>query len=241
MRRAFPVTSCVAVAGSLVVSSTATAAAPLGDPAPRGTVAALQAQTVARTQPDRAAPALTTVSRRRPLTKTRTRLPVLARTRDDLGATWLRVMLPGRPNGRTGWIRARGTTPGFTSWRVVVITSSRQVRAYYDGKLIRTFRAVVGAAATPTPTGRFFIEESIRLGGDEVGAPYALALSARSTVLQRFAGGPGQIALHGTNNVGGVLGTAASHGCLRLSARAITWLATRLRPGTRVTVLRRPA
>lgn len=78
----------------------------------------------------------------------------------------------------------------------------------------------------------------MRLGQREVGAPYALALSARSNVLQEFAGGPGQVALHGTSNVGGVLGTAASHGCIRLASQAITWLATRLSPGTTVTITR---
>ena len=76
----------------------------------------------------------------------------------------------------------------------------------------------------------------MRLSPGGVGAPYALALSARSDVLQEFDGGPGQIALHGTDNVGGVLGTAASHGCMRLDTASITWLATRLGPGTPVTI-----
>lgn len=181
------------------------------------------------------------VSRHRPLTGTTTTLPVITRVLDERGATWLRVMLPGRPNGRTGWIRAHGTTRGFVPWRIVVTLSSREVRAYHDGRLMRTFQGVVGARRTPTPTGRFFVEESVRLGTGEVGAPYALALSARSTVLQRFAGGPGQIALHGMDNVGGVVGTAASHGCVRLGTQAIRWLAARMRPGTRVTVRHRPS
>lgn len=72
----------------------------------------------------------------------------------------------------------------------------------------------------------------------DVGAPYALALSARSEVLQEFAGGPGQIAIHGTNNVGGVLGSAASHGCVRLDTKAISWLAARIGPGVPVTITR---
>ncbi len=71
-----------------------------------------------------------------------------------------------------------------------------------------------------------------------VGAPFALALSARSTVYQEFAGGPGQIALHGLGNVGGTPGTAVSHGCVRLDARAMTWLVRRIGPGVPVTVTR---
>ena len=73
----------------------------------------------------------------------------------------------------------------------------------HRGRTVRTFRAVIGARSTPTPKGRFFVEENVRLGSSRVGAPYALALSARSGVLQQFAGGPGQIALHGLGNVGG--------------------------------------
>jgi lipoprotein-anchoring transpeptidase ErfK/SrfK len=95
---------------------------------------------------------------------------------------------------------------------------------------------VVGKPSTPTPVGRFFVEETLQLNDQAVGAPYALALSARSNVLQEFDGGPGQIALHGTNNVGGILGTAASHGCIRLATSAVTWLAFRTGPGTPVTI-----
>ncbi len=70
-----------------------------------------------------------------------------------------------------------------------------------------------------------------------VGGPYALALSARSYVLQEFAGGPGQIAVHGVWNVGGTMGTAASHGCVRLDTAAITWIGQRIGPGVPVTIV----
>jgi lipoprotein-anchoring transpeptidase ErfK/SrfK len=69
------------------------------------------------------------------------------------------------------------------------------------------------------------------------GAPFALATSARSSVLQEFDGGPGQIALHGRGHVGGRLGTAVSHGCVRLDNRAIAWLAARIAPGVPVTIV----
>jgi lipoprotein-anchoring transpeptidase ErfK/SrfK len=101
---------------------------------------------------------------------------------------------------------------------------------------VRVFRAVVGKPSTPTPLGEFFVEESIALRATDVGAPFALALSARSNVLQEFDGGPGQIALHGLANVGGVLGSAASHGCIRVSNQAVRWLATNIAPGIPVTI-----
>ena len=152
--------------------------------------------------------------------------------------TWLRVELPGRPNEHRGWIVAAGTRSTTTPWQLRVDVGERRVSAVRGGRVVRRFPAIVGTASTPTPVGDFFVEENVRLSAWMAGAPYALALSARSEVLQEFAGGPGQIALHGRGNVGGVLGTAASHGCIRLDDTAIAWLARRILPGTPVTVTR---
>lgn len=176
------------------------------------------------------------VQARRPITETRTVLPVLGHATSRDGARWLRVRLPGRPNGRTGWINRRATRSYWTSWHLVVNTSSRQVIAYRYNRRARAFKAVVGKPSTPTPIGEFFVEESIKLSARAVGAPFALALSARSNVFQEFAGGPGQIALHGLNNVGGTLGTAVSHGCVRLDTAAMRWLVARIGPGVPVTI-----
>ena len=164
-------------------------------------------------------------------------LPVLELRAGRDGTTWLRVMLPGRPNGRTGWISSRFTKVARTSWRLRVDLSQRRVTVLRAGEQVRTFRAVIGSPSTPTPAGRFFVEETIRFRRDQVGAPYALALSARSAVLEQFAGGPGQIGIHGLGNVGGVPGTAASHGCMRLRDGPIRWLAARMGPGVPVTIV----
>jgi len=51
-----------------------------------------------------------------------------------------------------------------------------------------------------------------------------------------FDGGPGQIAIHGRDRLGGTLGQAQSHGCVRLASSAISWLAARIGPGTPVTI-----
>jgi lipoprotein-anchoring transpeptidase ErfK/SrfK len=177
------------------------------------------------------------VERLRPITEGRTVLPVLARRTDRRGAAWLRVRLPGRPNDATGWIRKARTAQSATTWHLVVDLSARRVTVYRQGRAVRSFAAVVGARSTPTPRGRHFVEETVLLRPGDVGAPYALALSARSHVLQQFAGGPGQIALHGLRNVGGRLGTAASHGCVRLDDASISWLGRRIGPGVPVTVV----
>jgi lipoprotein-anchoring transpeptidase ErfK/SrfK len=177
------------------------------------------------------------VSALRPLTGVRTVLPVLGRAKSPGGKAWVRVRLPGRPNGHTGWIAARQTRRAATGWRLVLDLSARRITVHRDGHVARRFRAVVGASSTPTPRGRFFVEEALAISG-QVGGPFALATSARSNVLQEFEGGPGQIAIHGTDHLAGALGSAASHGCIRLSPPAITWLAYRVGAGVPLTVVR---
>lgn len=214
---------------------TPVAAAP---PVPAGSqpLAVLTRAGRAHARPDQQSRVVDRVDQRRPITGVPTVLPVLAQRTDEDGRTWLRVVLPGRPNGHRGWIAGDGVRRTATPWRLHIDVSARRVTAVRGGHTVRRFPAIVGTRATPTPYGRFFVEENVRLGSTLAGAPYALALSARSPVLQEFAGGPGQIALHGMDNVGGVLGTAASHGCVRLSGGAITWLARRIPTGTPVTI-----
>lgn len=176
---------------------------------------------------------------RRPLTGARTILPVLATREDTAGRQWLRVAVPGRPNGHSGWIGTHATSMARTQWRVMVQLRRRRVSVLRRGRVVRVFKAIVGAPETPTPTGRFFVEESVALERGDAGAPIALALSARSNVLHQFAGGPGQIAIHGRGGVGGELGTAVSHGCIRLDRSSISWLAQHIGAGTRVSVVHR--
>jgi lipoprotein-anchoring transpeptidase ErfK/SrfK len=172
----------------------------------------------------------------RPITGERTTLPVIGASRDAQGIRWLEVMLPGRPNGSTGWIAAEGTRRLTTPWRLIVHLGARRVLVYLDGKLLRSFGAVVGKPSTPTPPGAYFVEETLRMDAAEPGGPFALALSARSDALREFEGGPGQIALHGRDGLGGTLGRAESHGCMRLASASIDWLAERIGPGVPVRI-----
>jgi lipoprotein-anchoring transpeptidase ErfK/SrfK len=203
---------------------------------PTQTLADLLRAHEAFSKPNRHSAPVGIVRGRRPITGERTVLPVIGKPVRHSGLSWLHVRLPGRPNGRTGWIIKRATLHAVTSWHIVVRTSSRRILVYRRSRRVRVFKAIVGKPSTPTPRGQFFVEESVRLSRHSVGAPFALALSARSNVLQEFAGGPGQIALHGRENIGGVLGTAVSHGCVRLADRAIRWLSRRIGPGVPVTI-----
>jgi lipoprotein-anchoring transpeptidase ErfK/SrfK len=202
---------------------------------PRQQLVVLFAPHTVRQDPTRLSAKVRVIAPRRPITGEQTVLPVLGRATSG-GQRWLRVEVPGRPNGRTGWILRAGTQQRSTNWHVLVDLAQRKVLIYRLGRLIREFSAVVGKPSTPTPQGRFFVEEAVALPAGAVGAPFALALSARSNVLQQFDGGPGQIALHGLANVGGIPGTAVSHGCVRLTTAAMAWLVARIGPGVPVTI-----
>jgi lipoprotein-anchoring transpeptidase ErfK/SrfK len=172
----------------------------------------------------------------RPITGERTVLPVVATTTDYHGERWLDVRLPGRPNSHTGWIEENIVSLTVTNWQIVVHLSTRQVVVFAGGHVARTFLVVVGKPSTPTPTGQFFVEETVPLGPQGSGAPFALALSARSNALAQFDGGPGQVALHGIANIGGTPGTAVSHGCVRLTTADVSWLGAHISSGVPVTI-----
>ena len=232
-RRAAGPSAAAFIATLGVVAGPAHGAAPRVPPS-QDLVVLLQDR-VARAGPYASAPRIRSVAARRPLTRVRTVLPVIGAA--NASNDWVRVALPGRPNGREGWIRTEGTRFTSTEWHITLRLSTRRVTAYRDGAVVRRFRAVIGAPSTPTPSGRFFVEEALATPG-HAGGPFALATSARSNVLQEFAGGPGQIALHGTAGLAGAPGSAVSHGCIRLSTRAITWLARRIGGGVPLTVTR---
>jgi lipoprotein-anchoring transpeptidase ErfK/SrfK len=191
---------------------------------------------VAHSAPAAASRQVAFVRDRRPITGERTTLPVIGHSTAPDARVWLEVMLPGRPDGSTGWIAKAGTRELVTGWRILVDLGARRVTVYHDGRRARAFQAVVGKPSTPTPTGQFFVEETVQMAPGEADGPFALALSARSNVLQEFEGGPGQIGIHGRQGLGGTLGRAESHGCVRLATASIVWLAVRIGPGTPVKI-----
>jgi lipoprotein-anchoring transpeptidase ErfK/SrfK len=166
-----------------------------------------------------------------PLSHQRLSLPVLRRR-----GRWLQVLLPGRPNGHAGWIDRRRAKTWTTPWRVVVKTESKRLFVLRRGRIVHSFPVVVGRSSTPTPRGRFYVEEALVLPPHSLGAPYAYALSARSDVYQEFDGGPGQIAIHGTYGIGGTPGRAESHGCIRATSSTLAWLIRRFGTGTPVDI-----
>lgn len=82
---------------------------------------------------------------------------------------------------------------------------------------------VVGKPSTPTPAGLFSILGVWRGDPAEFSGAWILTLTAHSDVLRQFEGGNGRVAIHGRGGAGLLdpLGSAASHGCIRLANRAI--------------------
>lgn len=130
-------------------------------------------------------------------------------------ATWYQVELPMRPNGTTGYVRAREVELARVTTRIVVDLSRKRVTLFRGGREVLSSIAAIGAPATPTPTGRYYVNQ--RLIPAEAGGPYgpgAVGISAFSPVLTGWVQG-GPIAIHGTNEPWSI-GHAVSNGCVRL-------------------------
>jgi hypothetical protein len=152
-------------------------------------------------------------------------------------ATWLHVELPLRPNGITGWVRAGDVLRLPVHTRITVDLSERRVRLYRDGRLVLTSRAAIGSSATPTPLGRYYVNQ--RLVPVDPGGPYgpgAVGISAFSPVLTGWAQG-GPIALHGTNEPWSI-GRSVSNGCIRLPNGVVRRLFRQALAGTPVLIRR---
>ena len=168
-----------------------------------------------------------------------TELLVLGSRIDAAGHPGLRVRLDYRPNGFAAWIDEEDTILHEDPWRIAVSRARREVRVYDADRLVRTFAAVVGKPSTPTPAGLFAIAAELPQGtSEDFEGTWVLPLTAHSEVLRTFEGGDGQVALHGRGGASLVdpLGSARSHGCVRLANAAIGWIAAHVPVGTPVEV-----
>ncbi len=155
---------------------------------------------------------------------------------DGDGRTWFHIRIPGRPNGRTGW------TPADNLGDVKLVRTKlridrRALRAtlFRNGIAIWRSRVGIGKAATPTPTGRYYVRERLRnLGGSGVYGPWAFGTSAYS-VLSDWPRG-GVVGIHGTNAPRLIPGRP-SHGCVRVPNARITQLARLMPLGTPIEIV----
>lgn len=148
---------------------------------------------------------------------------------------WLRVEMPVRPNGTEGWIRASDVTRTIIDTHVEIDLSDRTLTAYAGDTVITTTKVVVGAADTPTPTGRLYVTDYEEKYSGSAYGPWILPLSGYSQVMDEFSGGVPVIAMHGTNRPE-LIGTAASNGCIRMPDAVIEQLHASLPFGTPVDI-----
>jgi lipoprotein-anchoring transpeptidase ErfK/SrfK len=159
--------------------------------------------------------------------------PLVFLVEEDRGE-WLKVLLPIRPNGSTGFVRASDVTVSENPYRIDIELVEHRLTVRKGDEVIVDEPIGVGTASTPTPGGKYYLKELLQ-PPDPEGAygPYAYGLSGFSNVLEEFNGGDGVIGIHGTNEPEAI-GTDVSHGCIRVSNEAITEMAGILPLGTPV-------
>jgi lipoprotein-anchoring transpeptidase ErfK/SrfK len=161
---------------------------------------------------------------------------VLAKQVDrHCGASWLRVQLPMKPNGITGWVRPYAVKLVPLSSRILVDLSDRRVTLYEQGRRVLSTPAAIGTSQTPTPIGRYYVNQ--RLVPANTAGPFgpgAIGISAFSEVLTGWTQG-GPVAIHGTNRPE-LLGRAVSNGCIRIRNDDLVRIFRKALAGTPVTV-----
>ncbi len=148
--------------------------------------------------------------------------PTVAPVLGDPAGAWIEVRLAVRPNGATGFVRRDDVSLSVTDWRVEVGIGARELVVRERGIERLRVPVAVGRPQTPTPVAEGWFR--VFLHGDGAGyGRYVVALGVHSEAVQRFNGGDGEVAIHGTSAAGSI-GAPTSNGCIRLDDDAITRL-----------------
>jgi len=127
---------------------------------------------------------------------------------------------------------------------VTVSRSGRTARVFKRDKLVRSYRVAVGEPRYPTPMGKFVVQGmQVNPTWNVPDSDWAGELRGqnipggdpRNPLKARWIGFNGSVGFHGTSSVGS-LGTAASHGCVRMSEADVIDLYERVQVGTPVVV-----
>lgn len=191
------------------------------------------AQVAVRARPSLTAARTTVLTQFRPDFRPRIVLALSVR-RDGRGRpAWYRISLPGRPNGRTGWVPAESVELKPIRKEIVIDRSERSLELRNAGRVELRTRVAVGAYGMETPLGRFYVVAKFRPTAPILGA-FAFETSAYSK-LSEWPGG-GIVGIHGTNTPS-LLGQAVSHGCVRVANEAILRLKDLVPVGTPIRIV----
>lgn len=151
------------------------------------------------------------------------------------GTQWVHVSLAVLPNGTKGWV-PRSALGGwsFVETRLVIDRARLTATLFRAGHIIFRARVGVGAPATPTPRGSFYVRDRLTGFTNPMYGPLAFGTNARAPTLTDWPGG-GVVGIHGTDQPNLIPGRI-SHGCVRLTNAAILRLGRLMPIGTRVTV-----
>lgn len=167
------------------------------------------------------------------------RLMVTGAHTDARGHDWVRVQLPVRPNASNGWVPADHLRLSTTRIRFEVHLGSRRLEIWRGARRIAAWSAGVGRPGTPTPVGRFAIQDPVPTLPEwrSVYGAFTLTLTAHSPTLRRFMGGDALVAIHGAGSGRSWrVGEASSYGCVILSEPALAVAARYARAGTPVVI-----
>jgi L,D-transpeptidase-like protein len=155
---------------------------------------------------------------------------------DHMGNRWLRIRVPMRPHGATGWVREDALSRLYVvRTRLVVDRGALRAKLYRNGRVIWSARIGIGRRGTPTPRGDFWIRERLKgLGDSTVYGPWAFGTSAYSNLSDWPRGGV--VGIHGTNQPRLIPGRP-SHGCVRVRNDKIRKLARLMPVGTPVRIV----
>ena len=191
------------------------------------------AQVAVRSHPDKRATRTETLTQFRPDFRPRVVLAVGARRGADGKPAWYRISLPGRPNGRTGWVPAASLELEPMRREIVIDRSERLLELRTARKVELRTRVAVGAPRMETPLGTFYVVAKFRPTAPILGE-FAFETSAYSK-LSEWPGG-GVVGIHGTN-MPWLLGRAVSHGCVRVANEAILRLRRLVPVGTPIRIV----
>lgn len=124
---------------------------------------------------------------------------------------------------------------------VAIDRSARTLTFRRGDHRIRRFPVAVGMSEYPTPLGsRRVVDKQVDPAWTPPDSPWAAELETipagpGNPLGTRWIGLGGAIGIHGTYAVGSI-GTAASHGCIRMTIDDVEWLYEQLPMGTRVRI-----
>jgi hypothetical protein len=146
---------------------------------------------------------------------------------------WYRISVPGRPNGRMGWVPAWSVKLRPTVAKVEVHRRSRRIVLFWHGRRVWRGRIAVGAPGMETPLGLYYATARFVPHDDPYLTVFAVETSGYSK-LTEWPGG-GVFGIHGTPEPW-LLGKAVSHGCIRVSAQTARKLRRYVPLGTPIVI-----